>query len=205
MIKRQYLILGLGFCICFLLGNATVCAQEGQQGIGLRVGDPLGLTYKYYLPRKMAMEVNLGTAPRSWYSAYFKDSFDDRKKYDDFRYVSHSVKSTFALQGRYLWHYAFPANVEGRLDWYWGLGAQMRLVGVEYSYFDNEDIINELTIIRELKRTDFDIGPEGIIGVEYELQDFPIVTFGEASLLTELADKPFRFRVFAALGVRYSF
>ncbi|MEX2336678.1 MAG: hypothetical protein WD555_05350 [Fulvivirga sp.] len=42
-------------------------------------------------------------------------------------------------------------------------------------------------------------------GVEYELQDYPVVTFGEVSLMGEIVDKPLRFRLFVGVGVRYAF
>ena len=61
----------------------------------------------------------------------------------------------------------------------------MRLAKVEYTYIERD--LTPDALPQRLTRTDLDLGPEGIIGVEYELQDFPIVTFGEASLLTELA------------------
>ena len=196
------MLLKLRTVIC-LVGLLCLCsfthAQRFSQGIGLRVGDPFGLTYKTYGNNRAALEFTLGTTSRNRHGAYYKDKFESIGDFDDFRYADHTLEYTVALQGRYLLHYSFPANVEGRLDWYWGVGAHLRLSSLEYSYFD------EAQIITSDQRTNFDLGPEGIIGMEYELQDFPITGFGEFSLLGELVDQPLKFRLFAAVGVRYGF
>ena len=68
-------------------------------------------------------------------------------------------------------------------------GAHIRSSEVEYSYFDQD-------ILRFDNKQNFDLGPEGIFGIEYELLDYPIVAFGEANLMAELIDNPFRFRRF---------
>lgn len=174
-------------------------AQKFDQGIGLRIGDPLGITYKSYFDGKSALELTLGTTSGNRHGNYFQRSFTNKNKYDGFNYVNHSVDYTVAMQGRLLWHETFPANVEGRLDWFWGLGAQLRIAEVTYSYFDANNIL------RTDNAGNFDLGPEGILGMEYELLDFPIVTYCELSLFGELVDNPFRFRIFGAVGVRYAF
>ncbi len=174
-------------------------AQRYDQGIGLRIGDPLGFSYKMYGNNRNALEFTVGSTSRNRHGAYYEDKFDAINDFDDFRYADHDVEYTFAAQGRYLVHTAFPANVEGRLDWYWGLGAHLRLSSLDYSYF------NESSQLLSDTRTNFDLGPEGILGVEYELQDYPIVGFGEVSLLAELVDQPLKLRIFGAVGVRYAF
>ncbi|MTI20107.1 hypothetical protein E1176_03670 [Fulvivirga sp. RKSG066] len=174
-------------------------AQTRDQGIGLRIGDPLGITYKSYFDRKGAVELIFGSTSANRHDSYYKSTFDSRSKYDGNRYVDHSVKYTLAFQGRMVWHESFPANVEGRLDWYWGLGAHVRLSDVKYSFFNENDIL------RTDNDTNFDLGPEGILGIEYEFLDYPIVGFSEVSLMGELVDNPFRFRFFGAVGIRYAF
>ena len=189
--------------VCFVVGylfvTHTSCAQRHQRGIGLRVGDPVGLTYKAYLPGRKAAEFAIGTTSRNWHGAYYRDTFKKIDHFSRFRYSSHDIDYSFALLGRLLFHESFPAHVEGRLDWFWGIGAQLRLSKLEYSYFDD----NSLLIFED--RSNIDLGPEGLIGVEYELQDYPIVTYAEVSLMGEIIDQPFRFRFFGAVGIRYAF
>ncbi len=192
-LKTTICLLGFTFISFFSF------AQRYNQGIGLRVGDPLGLTYKIYGGERQALEFTLGSVSRNRHGAYYEDKFDAIDDFDDFRYSDHDVDYTYAIQGRYLVHNSFPANVEGRLDWFWGLGAHLRLSRLEYSYFDQDSQLLSDT------RTNFDLGPEGILGVEYELQDYPIVGFGEVSLLAEIVDQPLKMRIFGAIGVRYAF
>ncbi|MEL7001701.1 MAG: hypothetical protein AAFN93_03095 [Bacteroidota bacterium] len=191
--KIQLLVFGL------ILLSISTYAQRYDQGIGIRVGDPLALTYKTYGSRNTALEFTVGSTSRNRHGSYYRDAFDRVGDFDNFRYSNHNVKYTLALQGRYLVHYAFPANVEGRLDWYWGVGAQVRVSSLDYSFFDESDIL------RTDRRTNFDFGPEGILGVEYELQDYPIVGFSEVSIMGEIVDQPLRLRIFGAIGVRYAF
>ncbi|MEM6360277.1 MAG: hypothetical protein AAF731_09310 [Bacteroidota bacterium] len=190
----------MAVCLIGLLClTSSSFAQRFDQGVGLRVGDPFGISYKQYRNNRTALEFTLGTTSPNRHGAYYKDKFKSIGDFDGFRYTDHTLDFTLAAQGRYLLHYSFPANVEGRLDWYWGVGAQVRLSTLEYTYFNaSESLTTD-------ERTNFDLGLEGIIGMEYELQDFPIVGFGEFSLFGELADQPLKFRLFAAMGVRYAF
>lgn len=185
----------------FVLTGNQVQAQYYNQGIGLRIGDPLGISYKAYLQNSSAVEFVVGTTSRNRHNTYYKETFKHRDKYEDYTYFDHDVRFTLALMGRYLRHESFPANVEGRLDWYYGGGAQLRISNVEYSYFKNNQ--TSMTSTDELTNVDF--GPEGILGVEYELQDYPVVGFAEVSLFMELVDRPLIFRAFGAVGVRYAF
>jgi len=173
--------------------------QVRDQGIGMRIGDPFGVTYKSYFDNQAALEFTLGTTSSNRFDHYYRNLFDHKNKFDGYAYIDHKVNYTLATQGRILFHESFPARVEGRLDWYWGFGYHFRLSGVEYSYFDQNNII------RTADHTNLDLGPEGILGVEYEFLDLPIVGFSEVSLMGELIDNPFRFRFFGAVGVRYAF
>ena len=192
-------IFALFSIIGLFFNTSDLFSQAYNQGIGLRIGDPVGVSYKLYLQGKSALEFNLGTVSRNSHSAYYKDTFKKKDKFDDYIYSDHDINYTLVLMGRYLIHEAFPANVEGRLDWYYGAGAQLRISGVDYQYF------NELNRVESDQITNIDFGPEAVLGVEYELQDYPIVGFGEVSLLMELVDRPLHFRVFGAVGIRYAF
>ena len=50
---------------CFIIALIGVVQGYGQrQGIGLRLGEPTGITYKKYLPGNRAIEFGLGSSPR---------------------------------------------------------------------------------------------------------------------------------------------
>jgi hypothetical protein len=185
--------------ILFLATTVSVYGQN--QGIGLRIGNPLGLTYKRYLHNDRAFELIFGTAPGGWNKNYYKNSFKDFDKYDTDVYRSHDVESTVYFQGRYLFDYNIPVEgMVGKLDWYWGAGALLKFAKVNYSYQPGD----ATTILYDTK-TDIDFGPEGIAGMEYTFDDIPLTLFGEVSVLLEFADRPLTFRAFAAAGARFNF
>lgn len=180
----------------------STAAVAQQQGLGLRLGDPMAVSYKKYFGRTHAIEFGIGSAPASWNNQYYINSFQEYPRYDNFQYQNHTVQSTLYLQARYLFHYNIPMqNMDGKLEWYWGGGAMLKAAKVQYRFQNREapfaagrDIIN-----------DIDLGPEGIIGLEYTFQDTPLTVFGETSLFLEIADSPATFQGFGGLGVRYNF
>lgn len=183
---------------------ACVAYQTGAQdrSLGLRLGYPLGITYKSYIQSNHAVEFLLGTQPGSWNSKYYEKSF---RKYNDFKndvYLNHHVRSTVFLSGRYLFQYGIPVDgMVGKLDWYWGAGAMLKFASVEYQYHTNEP---PKTPYYETV-TDVDFGPEFMGGMEYTFEDVPITLFGEVSVLIELLNRPFVFRGFAGVGGRIRF
>jgi len=186
--------------LTMLIISTTAVAQ--QQGIGLRLGDPMGVSYKKYFGRTHAIEFGIGSAPAGWHNGYYINSFERYPRYDNYRYQNHTVQSTLYLQARYLFHYNIPVeNMEGKLEWYWGGGALLKASQIQYRFQNREapftagrDVIN-----------DIDLGPEGIIGLEYTFQDTPLTVFGETSLFLEIANRPAFIRAFGGLGVRYNF
>jgi hypothetical protein len=187
--------------ICLiLLSSCFIFSFAQDRGIGLRLGAPMGITYKKYLPQNRAIEIGLGTLTSGWYNQYYENSFSKYNRYDGFDYQSHNVNSTVYLQGRYLFHYDIQIEgMMGKLDWYWGLGGMLKLASIDYRYRnENEEIIRDT-------RTDIDLGPEGIIGMEYTFEDVPITIFGEFSLMMEFADRPLAMRGFSGVGARYIF
>lgn len=176
--------------------------QRYGQGIGIRIGTPVGISYKKYIGRHNSAEVIVGGASPLWNGLYYRNSFGEYSNYDNYRYLSHKVESTAYVQGRYLAHFDLPIEgMEGMLEWYWGLGAVMKIAKLEYTYNDP----TALPPTRSDVRTDFDFGPEGIIGSEYHFEDVPITLFLEGSLMLELFDRIGAARPFAGVGVRYNF
>jgi len=190
--KGKISLLGL------MLFSTVLYAQ--QQSIGVRLGDPMGITYKNYFLRNKAVELVLGSAAPGWHQRYYEKSFEFRDQYSAYRYRSHTVESTVYLQGRYLLHFDIPVEgMEGHLRWYWGAGALLKFSKVKYRFADKET-----SALMTDERGDVDFGPEGIAGMEYTFQDVPVTIFGEVSLMLEVADRP-TLRSFAGIGARYNF
>lgn len=184
----------LSFVLCVVVANAQ------DQGIGLRLGDPTSVTYKKYFNNSKAFEFLLGTSGAGWHYNYYRNTFDDLNEYEGLRYRSHRVKSTLYLQGRYLLHNdIYVQGLEGKWDWYWGLGAMLKIANVEYRFHDDNSSVNNKDTYN-----DFDLGPEGIIGMEYTFEGVPITVFGEVSLMLEIVDR-ISIRPFSGAGVRYNF
>jgi len=179
----------------------SLSAAAQHQAIGLRIGDPSGITYKRYLSNSShAFELGIGSAQPNWNKSYYQNSFDEYDKFDNDIYQNHSIESTLYLQGRYLKQYPFPIEgVEGDFEWYWGIGALLKVAKVNYRYRD----INNNTY-RDVV-TDVDFGPEVPLGMEYTFEDVPLTIFSEVSMVFELTDRPGTLLLKGAIGIRYNF
>jgi len=176
--------------------------RDAFNGIGLRLGTPLGVSYKMYLPRRQAMEFIIGTTPEGWYDSYYRDNFDRYDDFDDKTYDGHIIDYSIAFSGRYLFHMDFPERVPG-FEWYYGFGGQLRLAGAEYQYLEQGENAGANASFRN--KADFALGPEGIAGLEYVIPNSYLTAFADASLFMELVDNPLRFRFQAGIGLRYDF
>jgi hypothetical protein len=188
--------------VFFFLVTTTISSFAQHQSFGLRVGDPTGFSYKKYLSNSThAVEFAIGSASPQWNKKYYKNSFGDYDRYDNDEYRSHTVESTFYLQGRYLKHYPWHIEgIDGIVDWYWGVGVLMKVANIEYRY---QPSTNQGTKVDDI--TDFDLGPEIPLGMEYTFSDIPVTIFGEAGLVIELTDRPGTLQLKGAMGVRYNF
>jgi hypothetical protein len=189
------------YFIVVLLACSTLSNAQ-KHALGLRLGDPMGITYKNYLDKTHSVEAILGSASPDWHWGYYQRSFDNYSQYDNDRYISHRVLNTLYLQARYLVNYNIQIDgMVGKLDWYWGLGALLKSANVRYTFQD----LSGTQPVRTDTKYNIDLGPEGIIGLEYKFEDIPVSVFGETSLLIELLDRPGAVRVFGGGGVRYNF
>jgi hypothetical protein len=188
------------FLLVVLCISGSLLAQH--QSFGLRVGDPTGLSYKKYLSNSAhAVEFGIGSASPEWNKSYYKNSFKDYDRYNNDEYRSHNIESTFYLQGRYLKHYPWHVEgIEGTIDWYWGIGIMMKVAKIEYRYQPSDSRGTRVDDI-----TDFDLGPEIPVGMEYTFSDIPVTIFSEAGLVIELTDRPGTLQLKGAVGVRYNF
>jgi hypothetical protein len=183
----------------FLLFS-SVQAFAQHQGIGLRLGDPVGITYKKYLPNSThAIEFILGSASPNWAERYYRNSFRDDDKFDTKNYLTHTIESTLYLQVRYLKQHAVTVNgVNGSVEWYRGAGALLKVAKVDYRFQDGA--LSQRDIV-----TDVDLGLELPVGLEYTFEDVELTLFCETSLFIELANRPGALQLKAAVGVRYNF
>ena len=177
-------------------------------GIGLRLGEPSGLTVKRYLSSGNALEVNVGRSSR-WGYHYDADDFYRHSRFSDrdqYRFHNYESGASMALQVRYLWQK--PIRSAQGLDWYAGLGGQARFTTAYYYYYYNEGNWDNdwwrWNLVEE-RRTDVDLGLDGIVGLEYTLPNTPISLFADVNVFMEIVDHPFFMFGQGGIGARYNF
>lgn len=179
--------------------TSASAANDRSWGIGLRLGDPLGLTAKKYLASGKALEFNLGSS--GYYGFDYRNDFYDRDQFRDFDYLDYDRGNSISLQAHYLFQKDFP-NAEG-LQWYWGFGPQLRFKSYEY-YYRFRNYYGEWEYGQD-KVTNVDFGGDILIGLEYHISNAPVSLFADANLFLELFDNPFSFIGQGGLGIRYNF
>jgi hypothetical protein len=181
---------------CTIIFFQSYCQK---QGIGLRLGNPIGLTYKKYFGLK-AIELGLCSSSQGWSRAYYENTFESHDDFDDYRYRSHKVQSALYLQARYLLHNEiYVQGMEGKWDWYWGIGGVLKFASIKYRFHDDTPPLEEYETYH-----DIDLGPEGIAGMEYTFEGVPVTIYGEVSLMLEFVNR-LTLQPFGAVGVRYNF
>lgn len=201
----------IAIVIVSVLAFSSTYAQD--QGIGLRFGDLNGVTYKKYGNAK-DLEFGIGSAyyvdGRFDYNNYFLDDWYAKRNfsYSEIEFRDYRQSSAFILHARMLFHKKLD-NIAGEsvsgLNWYYGLGAQLRTRSLIYNYRYKTDPNANWTYASTGKITDIDLGGEGILGLEYTFADAPISLFLDINLFVEIADDPFAMWFQSGIGGRYRF
>ncbi|PRY88925.1 hypothetical protein CLW00_10345 [Mongoliibacter ruber] len=177
-------------------------AQESS--VGLRLGEPLSITYKTFLDENFSVEGMIGRAGVNS-AQYYRRSFENNRPSSNAFYAGHSTGNVFSINARIAYNEDFTDEfgiTEGYLLGYAGVGGQIRSVRVNYAYTDSS--ISPTTVFGE-NRTNIDFGPEVFGGAEYYFDDLPINVFAEVGLFMELLDRFGHLRLQGAIGVRYIF
>lgn len=174
-------------------------------GIGLRAGDPAGLTIKKYSGNN-AWELNIGrTAYWGRYSYY--DAFYDYRAYELYRKVEFKdywVDRALGIQLRYLWQKDLNLDGLSGLQWYYGLGGQIKSVAVKYHYKYEDQWGNKYDNFYSTANY-INLGIDGIIGLEYTFQEIPLSIFTDINLFLEVYRSLFNIHPQGGLGIRYNF
>jgi len=178
-----------------------------DMGIGIRLGDPSGVTFKKYM-NENALEISVGRTKFRNRKGYYEELYRDWNKeknfgYKKFKYERFNSSTPIAIQIHYLFNNDID-DVEG-LQWYYGFGGQFvhQTYSFDYKYkFDDDKNWRYATGERV---TDVDLGIDGVIGLEYTFDDAPISIFLDAILFMEIVDNPFVFWYQGGFGVRYNF
>lgn len=179
-------------------------AQE--RSIGVRLGEPLSVTYKDFISDNISYEFMLGSAGLNG-SSYFVRDFENNPPGNNSFYVSHAAQNGISLNARMAYNEDFTETFgieQGYLLGYGGVGVQLRTATVTYSYVSGlSPSLN--TPIQQEKRTNLDFGPEAFVGAEYYFDDLPINIFAEVGIFMELLDRVGHIKGQGAIGIRYIF
>ncbi|MEM7550212.1 MAG: hypothetical protein AAF363_11075 [Bacteroidota bacterium] len=185
--------------------------SNDTQGIGVKVGDPIGVTYKNYFRKRFAFEVAVGFAAAGFYSNFLEEEFLNLNpadfEGDSLIFLNRDIRTSAALQLRIIMHNPLPAGITGDtgVDWYVGLGINTRYLDVEYQFqvVDNLDPID--LNVQESREDFFLYGPEAILGLEYAIRRLRVTSFIEGSYFLNLDQIDSDTRFYGAMGFRYIF
>ena len=188
-----------------LLTAGSITAQSW--GVGIRLGDPSGLSVKKY-GQGHAWEFSLGRTHLFSGNGYYNNRYDKWYNGQNFGYKEHQVlgyRSTvpIGLQIHYL--IQKPLSDAPGLSWYYGFGGQLRTQRLEYDYRYKVEGGPDWVVVNNEVVTETDLGLDGVIGLEYKFKEAPVAVFVDATLFMELFNDPFMFDGQAGLGVRYTF
>ena len=179
-----------------------------QKGIGIRLGDPSGITFKTYTGDN-ALEFSIGRTHllgKGYYNDhFFKWYADGAFGYDDYSLISSKVSTPIGMHLHYLIHTDWFASEFDGLQWYYGFGGQFRFQSFTHSYRHKLEGNSNWFYADTERVTDIDIGADGVLGAEYEFEDVPIRVFTDLTLFMEIVDSPFYFWFQYGLGGRYMF
>ncbi len=176
-------------------------AQE--RGVGIRLGEPLSITYKDFLSEYISIEGMIGVAGINGGSYYQKD-FESNLPESNAFYISHLAQKGISFNVRSAYHEDITdvfGITDGYLLAYGGVGIQLRTTKVTYAYADGQTS----SLVKNDSRTNVDFGPEVFIGAEYYFDDVPISVFAEAGFFLELIDRIGHIKGQGGIGVRYIF
>jgi hypothetical protein len=172
-------------------------------GIGVKVGDPFALTFKFYISKNFAVVADFGKSASALYSQYYTDIFDNYfpDPDDTLTYFSHKVVQDWVGEFKLIYQIDASALSPG-LWFYTGAGVEGRDLKIDYQYSTNAPLPPETRTVQRKRTTQ---GVEAVIGVEYANFKFPISTFLELEYYYDLAKDPGWTKLQGGVGLRYIF
>jgi hypothetical protein len=191
---------------CPLLDNS----QYPYHGIGIKLGDPFAITYKFYLSKNFGIVVDFGKAASGLYNKYYREKFGEYINVDTAQngqvsYLTHSVKADWVGELKFLWHFDAERITPG-LKIYFGVGPEVKMTELEYKYIytgdNNSGNFNELGTFTRQRNT---FGPQVSLGIEYSYFQIPISAFMEIEMFNDVSLDPGWRRFEGGVGLRYIF
>jgi hypothetical protein len=179
-----------------------------HHGLGIKLGDPIAVTYKFYLSRELSFGVDFGKVSSSLYNRYYRDKFSEYIDPDTFRtstasvdYLSHKAKSDLVGEVKVLYHTVL-SNLSQNLQFYIGGGWQWKDTRLDYTYQYNNTSAETFGTFSRRRLT---MGPQMIAGFEYGDFEIPVAAFLEIEYYKDLQIDPGIHRFEGGVGLRYIF
>lgn len=180
-------------------------------GIGLKLGDPFALTFKYYPHKNLAFVADVGKPASALYNPFFRDRFSSIVVTDTFTlpqasllYLTHKVKMDIVVDARVL--YQFSANrISQGLQLYIGGGWEYRTTRIEYDYLYNTGETASPDEFGRFSYNRISMGPQVTFGFEYSYFEMPISAFMELEYYYDVVSDSGWTRFQGGVGLRYVF
>jgi len=198
---KKVLLLLLFLCL-------SVSGGYAQQGIGVRLGDPSGISYKKYSGDK-ALEFSIGRSymiRKSYYNQRFYEWYPTSNlAYTNYSMVRSNISTPIGMSLHYLIHQNWFAHEFDGLQWYYGFGGLFRTQSYSHEYWYQVSGASQRIYAETDKFTDIDLGADGVLGAEYEFREHPFRVYADLTLFMEVIDSPFNFDMHFGIGGRYMF
>ncbi len=194
----------------------TICpifetSKYPYHGLGIKLGDPFAITYKFYASKNFSIAADFGKAASGLYNQYFREKFDGYIPTDTFSmdnasisYLTHKVKSDFVGEIKFLYHLD-ASKISPGLQAYIGAGWEFKNTRLEYDYLYNAGITGTPDRFGRFDRLRSTMGPQVVLGIEYAYFSIPLSAFMELEYFTDIQADPGWTRVQGGVGLRYIF
>jgi hypothetical protein len=177
------------------------------QGIGIKLGDPVALTYKFYPSKHWAFAADGGKAASGLYNRYYRNAFntyqsDSLGPDQTVKYLAHKPLSDWFLEAKFIYQWDATKLAQG-LQFYTGLGWQWRNTRLQYDYLYENGLIESR--LGKFYQNRFTMGPVAVVGFEYSYFTLPISAFIEVEWFTDALLDPGYQRFQGGVGLRYIF
>lgn len=182
-------------------------SQYPYQGLGIKLGDPVALSYKYYPNKNWAFGADAGKVASGLYSKYYREKFvgylpDTLDGEESIKYLSHRALTDWYLEAKFLYQWN-AEKISPGLQLYAGLGWQWRSTRLEYDYIYEDGLFENQ--LGKFTRSRFTYGPTAIVGFEYSYFSLPLSAFIEIEWFTDALLDPGYNRFQGGIGLRYIF
>jgi hypothetical protein len=189
--------------ICPIFTNS----QYPYQGIGIKLGDPVALSYKFYPNKHWAFGADVGKVASGLYSKYYRKQFasylpDTLTGEQSIKYLSHNAIHDLYLEAKFLYQWN-AEKISPGLQLYAGMGLQWRGTKLNYDYIYEDGLFENQ--LGKFTRSRFTYGPTAIVGFEYSYFQLPMSAFIEIEYFTDALIDPGYHRFQGGVGLRYVF